>query len=263
MNRQRDGAERAAAIAANKGALVEGMFDQIAGRYDLINDLMTFGMHRVWKRATLAALGGRRHGNVLDVATGTGDLALALALGSPTARVVGLDFSAAMLDRAQRRTGAEAQRRQDERTNAQTHEPTAPRPTFVRGDALRLPFDDRAFSAATSSFALRNVADLGQMFRELARVLAPGGRVALLDLVPFPDPPLWTRLAQLHLRYGVPVLGRLVAGEIAAYRYLPASIETIPPLPQIERLLADAGFAAVGHRAFGLGTVALIAGTRR
>ena len=240
--------QSAAEIAANKGALVEGMFDQIAPRYDLINDVMTFGMHRFWKAATLGALGTRRHGNVLDVATGTGDLALSLATGSRTARVVGLDFSAAMLAQARGR-GRQL--------------PDHDRLAFVRGDALRLPFDDAAFSAATSSFALRNVADLGQMFRELARVLAPGGRVALLDLVPTAAPPPWTRLAQVHLRYVVPVLGKVIAREVTAYRYLPASIETIPVLPDMKDLLVVSGFADVRHRPFGLGTVALITGTRR
>ena len=248
MTTQRDHSTTPAEIAANKEALVEGMFDQIARRYDLINDLMTFGMHRLWKGATLNALGAHRHGNVLDVATGTGDLAFALASGSRTARVVGLDFSAAMLAQASGRGG-----RLPERS----------RLTFVRGDALRLPFDDAAFSAATSSFALRNVADLGQMFRELARVLAPGGRVALLDLVPSAAPPPWTRLAQVHLRYVVPVLGRLIAREVTAYRYLPASVETIPVLPDMARLLADSGFTDVRHRLFGLGTVALLTGVRR
>lgn len=238
----------AAEIAANKATQVEGMFDRIARRYDLLNDVMTFGMHRLWKVATLAALGNRRHGNVLDVATGTGDLALALATGSSTSRVVGLDFSAAMLVQARGRGG---------------QLPDHSRLNFVRGDALRLPFDDAAFSAATSSFALRNVADLGAMFRELGRVLAPGGRVALLDLVPVPQPPVWTRLARLHLRYVVPRLGTLLAGDATAYTYLPTSVATIPALPDMERLLGSSGFTDVRHRLFGLGTVALITGTRR
>ena len=248
MKRLPDSAASAADIAANKATQVEGMFDRIARRYDLLNDVMTFGMHRLWKVATLGALGGRRHGNVLDVATGTGDLALALATGSLTARVVGLDFSAAMLVQARGRG---------------SHVPDRSRLAFVRGDALRLPFDDAAFSAATSSFALRNVADLGAMFRELARVLAPGGRVALLDLVPVPQPPPWTRAARIHLRYVVPRLGTLLAGDATAYTYLPTSVETIPLLPDMERLLAASGFANVRHRLFGLGTVALLTGTRR
>lgn len=245
---QRPPSATAAEIAANKATRIEGMFDQIARRYDLLNDVMTFGMHRIWKAAALGALGARRHGNVLDVATGTGDLALALATGSRTARVVGLDFSAAMLTEANGR--------------ARTF-PGRARLTFVRGDALCLPFDDAAFSAATSGFALRNVADLGQMFREVARILAPGGRVALLDLVPLSQPPPWTRLTQLHLRYVVPRLGTLLAGDATAYTYLPTSIGTIPVLPEMERLLASCGFADVRHHLFGLGTVALITGTRR
>jgi demethylmenaquinone methyltransferase/2-methoxy-6-polyprenyl-1,4-benzoquinol methylase len=209
---------------------------------------MTFGMHRYWKATALASLGPRRHGNVLDVATGTGDLALALATGSRTARVVGLDFSAAMLVQAHARS---------------SDLPDLTRLTFVRGDALCLPFDDATFSAATSGFALRNVADLGTMFRELARVLAPGGRVALLDLVPIPEAPIWTRLARLHLRYVVPRLGTLLAGDATAYTYLPTSVDTIPPLPAMEDLLATSGFTNIHHRLFALGTTALITATRR
>jgi demethylmenaquinone methyltransferase/2-methoxy-6-polyprenyl-1,4-benzoquinol methylase len=249
VKRQQDRAEIAADIASNKATQVEGMFDRIAGRYDLMNDVMTVGMHRLWKAATLRSLGNRRHATVLDVATGTGDLALALAAASPTARVVGLDFSAQMLARAGVRARA-----------AQTADQG--RLAFTRGDALRLPFADHAFSAATSAFALRNVADLGQMFRELARVLGPGGRVALLDLVPIPDPPPWTRLARFHLRHVVPRAGAILAGDAAAYIYLPTSVDTIPPLPTIVRMVADAGFADARARLFGLGTVALITGTR-
>ncbi len=249
MNEQRGCVVTATEIADNKELLVEAMFDRIARRYDLMNDVMTLGLHRLWKAATIRALGNRRHANVLDVATGTGDLALTLAATSATAQVVGLDFSAQMLAQAGQR-GRAAQGT------------CGGRVTFVRGDALRLPCANSAFSAATSAFALRNVADLGQMFRELARVLGPGGRVALLDLVPIPDPPLQTRLAQFHLRQVVPRVGAFLAGDAAAYVYLPTSVGTIPPLPEIVRMVADAGFPDARARLFGLGTVALISGTR-
>ena len=234
--------------AGDKAAAIEAMFDRIARRYDLTNDIMTLGGHRLWKRATLRQLLEAEPATILDVATGTGDLALAAARAHPSGRVVGLDFSARMLARAGRRgralTGASG------------------RLAFVRGDALNLPFPEGVFAAVSSGFALRNVADLARMFRELHRVLAPGGTVALLDLVPVPAPPPWTRLAQFHLRRVVPGLGRLLSRDAAAYVYLPSSVGTIPPLPAIEQLLRETGFGGVRHRLFGLGTVALITGTR-
>lgn len=236
-------------LAADKARRVEAMFDRIARRYDLMNDVMTLGNHRLWKRAARRSLRvGGVPARVLDVATGTGDLALALAHQEPSASVVGLDFSAPMLDRARRRQDALAV--------------AGGRLAFVRGDALNLPFADGAYTAATSGFALRNVTDLGAMFRELHRVLAVGGALALLDLVPIPSPPPWTRLARLHLQRVVPQLGAALTRDRAAYMYLPSSVETIPPLPAIEELLRETGFRDVGHRLFGLGTVALITATR-
>lgn len=232
-----------------KAVEVEAMFDRIASHYDLMNDVMTGGLHRLWKLDTLRALGNRRHANVLDIATGTGDLALTLVRSSRTAQVVGLDFSAQMLVHATHRS--------------QTLSTTSTdRLTWLRGDAMNLPFATSSFSAVTSAFALRNVAHLEQMIDEIARALGPGGRVALLDLVPNPDPSLVTRLAQLHRDLIVPRVGRLIVSD-AAYLYLPKSVDNLPPVPAICALLTNAGFTAVQHRYLGFGTVALLTGTRR
>src|SRR3954451_25118385 len=190
-------------MAAGTGTLpadsVRAMFDRIAGVYDLMNTVMTAGLHHRWRAraADLAHVGpGTR---ALDVACGTGDLAIELA--SRGGDVVGSDFSPGMLDRARVK---------------------APGLTWEVADALALPYADGEFAAATVGFGARNFADLSQGLREMVRVVRPGGRVVVLEITTPQKPPLST-FFRLWFDHAVPLLGRL-AGDPDAYAYLPSSV---------------------------------------
>ncbi len=185
---------------------VQAMFNRIAGPYDALNALMTAGLHHQWRRraADLAALtpGAR----VLDVATGTGDLAIELAgRVQPGGEVVGCDFSEQMLARARAK---------------------APHLRLEQGDALDLQYRDDEFDAATVGFGLRNFSDLERGLREMARVVRPGGRVVVLEFTTPTRPPLST-FFRLWFDRVVPLLGRL-AGQSQAYGYLPSSVKRFP-----------------------------------
>jgi len=209
---------------------VRRMFDRIAPVYDAMNRVMTAGLDRRWRRATVEAVVGAGD-RVLDACCGTGDLAIVALRRTP--HVVGLDFADAMLERARRKSGDVE---------------------WVRGDMLALPFEDASFDAATVGFGVRNVEDLPAGLRELRRVLRPGGRLGILEitrprgaLAPF---------YRLWFDGAVPLLGRLLPGG-SAYAYLPASVRRFPGPEELAGLLAEAGFAEVRFRVFAGGIVAL------
>lgn len=222
---------------AEKGAEVEAMFDRIAGRYDLMNRIMTFGIDRAWRRRTILALGLRPGNLVIDLACGTGDLAReAVRAGG---RVVGVDFSAGMLRRAAaRRIGCH----------------------LVRGDALRLPFPDGSCDAVVSGFALRNFVHLKRALRECARILKSGGKAAFLE-VDRPRNALLRIGHQIYFDRIVPLMGRVIA-DAHAYAYLPASVVYLPDESQMFELLRAAGFHSVEKEKL-LGGVAQLLTARR
>lgn len=216
---------------------VRAMFDRIAGVYDLMNGVMTAGMHHRWRSraADLARVGpGSR---VLDVATGTGDLAVELA--SRGAEVVGVDFSERMLELARQK---------------------APHITFSPGDAHRLSFADSSFDAATVGFGARNFGDLRQGLSEMARVVRPGGRVVVLEITTPTKPPLSTFFSLWFDRV-VPALGKL-AGDPDAYTYLPASVKRFPDARGLAAELAGVGLREVGWVITAGGIIALHHGTK-
>src|ERR1700712_2433820 len=201
---------------------VRAMFDRIAGFYDVMNSVMTAGLHHRWREraADLAQVGpGSR---ALDVATGTGDLALELARrGRPGGEVVGSDFSEGMLERARTKAGGEAAVR------------------WEWGNALELPYADDEFDAATVGFGARNFSDLEQGLREMARVVRPGGRVVVLEITTPQRPPL-SQFFELGFGPAVPALGR-PAGDSQAYSYLPNSVKRFPGPEELAATMARCG----------------------
>jgi demethylmenaquinone methyltransferase / 2-methoxy-6-polyprenyl-1,4-benzoquinol methylase len=218
---------------------VRAMFDRIAGVYDLMNSVMTAGMHHRWREraADLAGLGpGDR---ALDVATGTGDLALALKRRvGPGGEVVGCDFSERMLELARAK---------------------APDLRFDSADALALPYPERSFDAATVGFGARNFADLGRGLREMRRVVRPGGRVVVLEITTPQRPPLsW--FFRLWFDRAVPALGR-AAGDRDAYAYLPSSVRRFPGPRELAAELCAAGLGDVRYLLTAGGIIAIHRGT--
>jgi demethylmenaquinone methyltransferase/2-methoxy-6-polyprenyl-1,4-benzoquinol methylase len=221
------------------------MFGRIACRYDLMNTLMTGGRDAHWRRLAVRAARPPRDGRALDVGTGTAKLALALARAMPAGRVVGVDVAEGMLRQAR---------------SARPGDPARARVQLALADALALPFADGAFDCATTAFVIRNVADVGAAFAELRRVVKPGGRVVCLELT-LPRTPLWGALFGLCFGRAVPFVGKLVAGDAAAYTYLPESVAAFLGPDGVAAEMAGAGLRDVRWRRLGLGTVTLHVGT--
>ena len=228
---------------ASKRTFVRDLFDRIAPRYDLLNRLISLGLDQRWRRLTVDALDLARGDRVLDLACGTGDLAiLAAARG---ARVVGVDSSRGMLRAAALRSGGS-----DAKGDVR----------WLLADAEQLPLPDGWAHCATSGFALRNFPSLTAALREMARVVAPGGRVALVEV----DRPRGRTLRAAHSLYFDRLVPRLGAwlSDRDAYRYLPASTAYLPPEPELRRLLEGTGFETPHKRSLLWGAAQLIV-TRR
>jgi demethylmenaquinone methyltransferase/2-methoxy-6-polyprenyl-1,4-benzoquinol methylase len=230
--------------APSRALFVRAMFGRIAGRYDFMNTLMTGGRHHAWRR--LAVRQARPAGGpALDVCCGTGDFALELARqGAST--VVAVDFSREMMALAARKAQEAG---------------LSGRVQWQLVDALGLPFPDGAFLCATSGFGLRNVDDVGRALREMARVVAPGGRVAVLELTPVRSR-LFGPIFRTYFRGVVPLVGGLVAGDRAAYTYLPDSVRAFPTADVLAGLMREAGLVEVQYRLLALGAVALHLGVK-
>lgn len=199
---------------------VQALFAAIARRYDRLNDLQSFGLHRCWKRRMVRLSAAGPGTRALDVCCGTGDIAFLLA--TTGAAVVGLDFSEAMLAVARER----AARWQPNFSAEGSGTPPRP-PQFIRADALRLPFPDDTFDVVTIGYGLRNLADRETGLREMRRVARPGGRMLILDFGK-PENPVWRWLYFAYLRLVVPGLGRWVARDAAAYAYILESLHHYP-----------------------------------
>jgi demethylmenaquinone methyltransferase/2-methoxy-6-polyprenyl-1,4-benzoquinol methylase len=227
---------------AERAPKVRGLFSRIAGQYDLVNDVMSVGLHRRWKRQVVQlAVDGRANPKVLDLCCGTGDLSF-LAEDRGAGLVVGADFTLPMLAVARRR------RRESSR-----------RAKFLCADALRLPFADGAFDVLTIGYGLRNIADIPASLAEMRRVLAPGGRLVVLDFGK-PSNPLAALLYRGFLHTVMPAVGLLFHGDAQTYLYIPDSLERFPAQRGVEKLMREAGFAKVWYEERLLGTMGINVG---
>ena len=224
-----------------KRRYVADLFARIAPRYDLMNTLMTGGMHHRWRKMATAVATRGLEGVALDVATGTGDLAFAVAGAAEISKVIGIDLLPEMVERAKSKTRV---RKTDTKVQ------------FMVGDALSLPFPDDAFACVTSAWGLRNMPDLKLALREIVRVVRPGGTVVSLESVPVQSG-LFQLPFRLFFNHMVPLMGQLVARDRAAYTYLPRSVDGFLSVDALARLFEEVGLESVGYTRMGLGAVAI------
>ena len=217
---------------------VRQMFDAISGRYDVLNRLMSGGIDILWRKRALGQLGALSNPNILDVATGTGDLALAAAKRFPDARIIGLDLSQAML--------AIAKKKGRPYPNIQ----------WQQGEAEALPFDNHAFDVAMVAFGIRNFEHIEQGASELYRVLKPKGKLLILEFSPLKKGPIaW--LFTRYFQYIVPIMGQLIAKNKTAYTYLPESVRAFYSPEAVISLFAKQGFRQMKVQALSWGIASL------
>lgn len=222
------------------------MFGRISQRYDLMNTVMTGGMHYAWRRlAAYAAVGSGLDGAALDVACGTGDFAFDLARKPNVEYVVGLDFVPQMLTLAMSKSARQGLDRSA---------------TFVVGDAHELPFADDNFVCATVGFGIRNFIDVPRALSEMARVVQPGGRVVVLEIVRMEGKGLHRQVLPWCFQKVAPILGAILAGDSEAYSYLPQSVDEFLSARQLAESMERAGLKNVRRRSLGLGMVAIVSG---
>lgn len=227
-----------------KAGLVHDVFSSVASKYDVMNDVMSVGIHRLWKDAMMDWLAPRDGQRLLDVAGGTGDIAFRFLRRAPGASAVVTDMTEPMLIEGRKRAEAEA---------------FADRLNWVTGDAMALPFDDSSFDVYTISFGIRNVTRIEDALSEAYRVLKPGGRLMVLEFSQLPN----TGLQQLYDLYSfnvIPRMGQMIAGDRDSYQYLVESIRRFPDQDRFATMIENAGFGQVKYRNLSMGIAALHSG---
>ena len=228
----------------DKAGMVHGVFSRVASKYDIMNDLMSVGVHRLWKDAMMDWLAPRPGQRLLDVAGGTGDVAFRFLTRSPTATAVVLDMTEGMLVEGRKR--AETASLSD-------------RLDWIVGDAMALPFPDNSFDVYTISFGIRNVTRVPDALSEAYRVLKPGGRLMVLEFSQIPNEML-QKAYDLYSFNVIPALGQMVTGDRDSYQYLVESIRKFPDQDVFAAMIRAAGFAQVKYRNLTLGVAALHSG---
>ena len=226
-----------------RGTRVMNLFDQIAKKYDLVNDIQSGGLHRWWKHHLIREASVEPGNSALDVCCGTGDLSFALSAKGAT--VTGVDFSQAMLEEAHQKKAA-----------ATSNTDPKSQPTFIRADAMDLPFEDETFDIVTMAYGLRNLSHWEKGLEELHRIVRPGGRILILE---FGKPPnaWWKNMYFAYLRLAVPLIGWSVAGDSAAYQYILTSLHHFPAQRGIESAMVRLGCRQIRTKLFLGGVMSL------
>jgi len=227
-----------------KAGMVHGVFSNVASNYDVMNDAMSMGIHRVWKDAMMDWLAPRDGQRLLDVAGGTGDISFRFLRRAPGARATVLDMTESMLIEGQKRAEAES---------------FADRLNWIVGDAMALPFEANSFDAYTISFGIRNVTRIGDALSEAFRVLRPGGRLMVLEFSQLPNEGL-QKLYDLYSFNVIPRMGQAIAGDRDSYQYLVESIRKFPDQEIFASMIRAAGFEQVKYRNLSMGIAALHSG---
>ncbi|TDL81535.1 bifunctional demethylmenaquinone methyltransferase/2-methoxy-6-polyprenyl-1,4-benzoquinol methylase UbiE [Palleronia sediminis] len=227
-----------------KAGRVHGVFSSVASRYDVMNDVMSLGIHRLWKDAMMDWLAPRPGQNLLDVAGGTGDIAFRFLRRAPGSRATVLDLTEPMLIEGRQRAAAES---------------LADRLDWIVGDAMALPFEDAKFDVYTISFGIRNVTRIADALSEAHRVLKPGGRLMVLEFSQIPNDML-QRLYDAYSFNVIPRMGQAIARDRDSYQYLVESIRRFPDQESFAAMIREAGFEQVKYRNLSLGIAALHSG---
>ncbi len=230
----------------HKGVQVERMFDSIAGKYDLLNHTLSFGIDKLWRKKGIAYLRPFSPKRILDIATGTGDLAIQLQRKLRPDQVIGVDLSEGMMEVGRQKVAKAG---------------LSSRITFEQQDSIALTYKDNQFDAVTAAFGVRNFERIEQGIAEMYRVLKPGGHLMILEL----STPEHFPIAQTYRLYSsvfIPLIGRMLAKDKAAYHYLPASIKVVPQGQVMTELLQRIGFKDVHAQTFTFGICSMYTGTK-
>ncbi len=233
-------------VEIDKKTQVTSMFDKIAPYYDFLNRLLTLGIDQRWRKKAIKALDTREYDKILDIATGTADLAVALKKRLKVDKVIGLDISSNMIELASKKV---------DKMGLEDHV------SVEVGDSENLRFDDESFDGATASFGIRNFQNLNKGLSEICRVLRPGGKIMILE---FSKPTIFPfkQLFNLYFKYVLPVIGRITSKDPKAYQYLYESVQAFPDYDQMKKILEDIGFKNIKYTPLTLGICTIYLGEK-